>query len=85
MLLVALPLFSLTVWQYIETYTQHRSRDPARGDLVREIDDIRNGMLLNPIAHRQFGKRIAFLVVRDALMLLKWSLMALISRHLILP
>ncbi len=82
MLLVALPLFSLTVWQYIEIYTQHRSRDPAGDDIVREIDDIRNGILLNVIAHRQFGKRFAFLMVRNALMLLKWSLMALISRHL---
>ncbi len=85
MLLVAQPLFSLTVWQYIETYTQHRSRDPAGDDIVREIDDIRNGILLNVIAHRQFGKRFAFLMVRNALMLLKWSLMALISRHLTLP
>jgi HNH endonuclease len=85
MLLVALPLFSPTVWQYIETYTQHHSRDSARDDVVREIDNVRNGTLLNPVAHRQFGNRIAFLMVHNALMLLKRSLMALISRHLTLP
>jgi hypothetical protein len=63
MLLVALPLFSLTVWQYIETYTQHCSRDPARDDIVREIDNIRNGILLNKLAHYQLGNHIAFLMV----------------------
>jgi hypothetical protein len=55
MLLVALPLFSLTLWQYIETYTQHRSRDPARDDIVRKIDNIRNGTLLNKALSRHLN------------------------------
>lgn len=82
---VALNLFSLTVWQYIETYTQRRSRDPAENDIVYKIDNVRNGILLNPVAHRNFGTNIAFLIVRNALMLLDRSLMALTSRHLTLP
>ena len=82
---VALCVFLLTVWQYIETYTLHCSRDAANNDIVREIDDVRNGILLHQSAHRTLGKHIAFLVVRSALMLFDRSLVALISRHLTLP
>ena len=82
---VAPNLFSLTVWQYIATYTRRRSREPDRNDVVLEIDDVRNGILLNPMAHHTLGKDIAFLMVRNALILLNRSLMARISRHLTLP
>ncbi|KAN0092517.1 hypothetical protein V8E55_003301 [Tylopilus felleus] len=48
--------------EYIDTYTHRRSRDPDGNDIVSEIDDVRNGILLNAIAHRTLGKDIAFLM-----------------------
>ncbi|KAF8555632.1 hypothetical protein OG21DRAFT_1410629 [Imleria badia] len=48
--------------RYANTYTQRRNRDPAGNDIVYRIDDVRNGILLNPIAHSSFGKNIAFLM-----------------------
>ena len=81
---IALNLFPLTVRQYIETCTRRRSRDPAENDLVYKIDDVRNGILLNAISHRNSGRNVAFLIVRHASMLLDQSLM-LISRHPTLP
>ncbi|KAI9460008.1 hypothetical protein HD554DRAFT_2176781 [Boletus coccyginus] len=48
--------------EYIETYTQRRGRDPAGNDIVCQIDDVRNGILLNAIAHRHFGTNMAFLM-----------------------
>ncbi|KAI9456922.1 hypothetical protein HD554DRAFT_2042455 [Boletus coccyginus] len=48
--------------EYIESYTERRSRDPAGNDIVFEIDDVRNGILLNKIAHGTFGKKFAFLI-----------------------
>ncbi|KAF8880335.1 hypothetical protein CPB84DRAFT_1687646 [Gymnopilus junonius] len=47
--------------EYISLYTERRSRDPAGDDIVREIDSIRNGILLNAITHRVLGKNVAFL------------------------
>ncbi|KDR77129.1 hypothetical protein GALMADRAFT_1327451 [Galerina marginata CBS 339.88] len=46
---------------YISTYTQRRSRDPARADIVQDIDSVRNGLLLNNYSHRGLGRHIAFL------------------------
>ncbi|KAF8954832.1 hypothetical protein BDZ97DRAFT_1942203 [Flammula alnicola] len=47
---------------YISTYTQHRSRDHTRSDIIQEIDSIRNGLFLNSSAHRALGKDLAFLM-----------------------
>ncbi|KAF8883067.1 hypothetical protein CPB84DRAFT_1790331 [Gymnopilus junonius] len=47
--------------QYISTYTQRRSRDPAGGDLVQDIDSIRHGLFLNKFTHLAVGEHIAFL------------------------
>ncbi|KAG9317930.1 hypothetical protein JVU11DRAFT_2163 [Chiua virens] len=47
---------------YIAQYTSRQSRDRAGTDLVNEIDSVRNGILLNRIAHPNFGKHFAFLV-----------------------
>ena len=49
--------------QCIEQYTRHRSRDLMENDVVTDIDDVRNGILLNPVAHHTFGKDFAFLIV----------------------
>lgn len=47
---------------YISTYTQHRSRDPSGGDIIQDIDDVRNGLFLNTFSHRALGKDVAFLM-----------------------
>ncbi|CAA7269545.1 unnamed protein product [Cyclocybe aegerita] len=47
---------------YIETYTQRRSRDPTGGDIVREIESVRNGLFLNKFTHVALGTHIAFLM-----------------------
>ncbi|KAF8970114.1 hypothetical protein BDZ97DRAFT_1754124 [Flammula alnicola] len=44
----------------------HRSRDSARGDIIEDIDDIRNGLFLNKLLHVAFGKDLAFLVPNGA-------------------
>jgi hypothetical protein len=49
--------------QYITTYTQRRSRDRTGGDIVQDIDNIRNGLFLNRFTHTALGKNIAFLMV----------------------
>ncbi|KAF8954988.1 hypothetical protein BDZ97DRAFT_1861946 [Flammula alnicola] len=46
---------------YISTYTQRRSRDPNGGDLVQDIDSVRNGLLLNKFTHVGVGQHVAFL------------------------
>ncbi|PPQ85754.1 hypothetical protein CVT25_003071 [Psilocybe cyanescens] len=46
---------------YISIYTQRRSRDPARDDVIQDIDSIRNGLLLNKLTHLGVGEHIAFL------------------------
>ncbi|KAF8063516.1 hypothetical protein FPV67DRAFT_1421234 [Lyophyllum atratum] len=46
---------------YISTYTQRRSRDPAGGDLVQDIDSVQNGLFLNKLAHVGVGEHVAFL------------------------
>ncbi|KAF8063519.1 hypothetical protein FPV67DRAFT_1782997 [Lyophyllum atratum] len=46
---------------YITTYTQHRSRDPSGGDLVQDIDSVRNGLFLNKLTQVGVGKDVAFL------------------------
>ncbi|KAG9308030.1 hypothetical protein JVU11DRAFT_12682 [Chiua virens] len=45
---------------YIASYTQHRSR--VENDVVEEVDDVRNGILINSSAHKGFGKYTAFLM-----------------------
>ena len=51
--------------QYILNYTQHRSREPNRNDILSYIDDVRNGLFLNPLTHKALGKDVAFLKVCD--------------------
>ncbi|KDR76447.1 hypothetical protein GALMADRAFT_446224 [Galerina marginata CBS 339.88] len=46
---------------YISTFAEHRSRDPARGDLIQEIDSVRNGIFLNKLTHAVLGTHVAFL------------------------
>ncbi|EAU82801.2 hypothetical protein CC1G_11318 [Coprinopsis cinerea okayama7 len=46
---------------YIAMYTQHRNRDPTGGDIVEEIDSVRNGLFLNKFTHAVLGTHIAFL------------------------
>ncbi len=72
-------------WQYISTYTQHRSRDPIETDIVEDIDNVRNGLLLHNSIHRALGEHVAFLMVCDACMMSIRSLMVLVSRCLTLP
>ncbi|KZP11462.1 hypothetical protein FIBSPDRAFT_871378, partial [Athelia psychrophila] len=48
--------------EYIETYTKRRSRDPDEEDIIREIDNTRNGLFLNKSAHPALGRDLAFLV-----------------------
>ena len=55
--------------QYISTYTQRRSRDPTEADIVEDIDDVRNGLLLNKFTHAVLGEHIAFLKVCDPCMI----------------
>ena len=51
--------------QYIETFSMHRHREfSGEDDLVRNIDDVRNGLFLTPTAHRVLGSHLAFLKVR---------------------
>jgi len=55
--------------QYIENYTQRRTRDPARSDVIREIDSVQNGLFLWDILHTGLGlNKVAFLMVRAALL-----------------
>lgn len=49
--------------QYITTYTQRRSRDPTGGDIVQDIDSVRNGLFLNKFTNIVLGKDVAFLMV----------------------
>ncbi|KAF8062471.1 hypothetical protein FPV67DRAFT_1421605 [Lyophyllum atratum] len=46
---------------YISAYTQRRSGDPASGDLVQDIDSVRNGLFLNKFTHVGVGEHVAFL------------------------
>ncbi|TFK17470.1 hypothetical protein FA15DRAFT_577254, partial [Coprinopsis marcescibilis] len=46
---------------YITTFTQRRSRDPNGEDIVRDIDNIRNGLFLNKYTHAVLGTDVAFL------------------------
>jgi hypothetical protein len=49
--------------QYITTYTQSRSRDRTGGDIVQDIDNVRNGLFLDKFTHTVVGKDVAFLMV----------------------
>ena len=49
--------------QYITTYTQRRSRDRTGGDIIQDIDNIRNGLFLNKLTHTALDKHVAFLMV----------------------
>ncbi|PPQ72951.1 hypothetical protein CVT26_014525, partial [Gymnopilus dilepis] len=46
---------------YISTYSRRRSRDPSGGDVIDEIDSVKNGLLLNFFTHKGLGKHVAFL------------------------
>jgi len=47
---------------YIEAFTSHRRRDSSGDDdIVRDIDDVRNGIFLNASLHRVLGEYITFL------------------------
>ncbi|KAG9310796.1 hypothetical protein JVU11DRAFT_8648 [Chiua virens] len=46
--------------EYIETYTLHRSRDPV--DVVVDIDNTRNGILVNKALHPHLGTNVAVLM-----------------------
>ena len=51
--------------QYIETFSIHRRREPSgEDDLVRNIDDVRNGLFVNASLHRVLGSYFAILKVR---------------------
>ncbi|KAG9310088.1 hypothetical protein JVU11DRAFT_9697 [Chiua virens] len=45
---------------YIANYTRHRSR--VENDVIEDIDDVRNGILINSTAHHSFGRHTAFLM-----------------------
>jgi len=47
---------------YITTYTRRCSRDPSGGDIVADIDSVRNGLFLNKLTHGPLGIDVAFLV-----------------------
>jgi hypothetical protein len=49
--------------QSITTYTQRRTRDRTGGDIVQDIDSVRNGLFLNKFTHVGLGKDVAFLMV----------------------
>jgi hypothetical protein len=52
-------------WQYIEAFSTHRRRDSnGDDDIARDIDDVRNGVLLESGLRRVLGKHLAFLKVR---------------------
>jgi len=49
----------------METYTRRRSRDLAGGDIILEIDSVRNGLFLYHPLHAAMGDNVvAFLMVR---------------------
>jgi hypothetical protein len=51
--------------QYIETFSIHRRRESSgEDDLVRNIDDVRNGLFLMVNVHRALGNHLAILKVR---------------------
>ncbi|KAF8886439.1 hypothetical protein CPB84DRAFT_1837807 [Gymnopilus junonius] len=47
---------------YISVYTERRSRDNDKRDIISDIDDIRNGLFLTYAAHVVLGRNLAFLV-----------------------
>ncbi|KAG6810064.1 hypothetical protein H0H92_013520 [Tricholoma furcatifolium] len=47
--------------EYIADYTRRRSREPTGGDIIQDIDSVRNGLLLNAFTHRSLGTNVAFL------------------------
>lgn len=72
-------LISLT-WQwsqYISMYTQHRSRDPTRNDVVQNINSVQNGLFLNKFTHPVVGQHVGFLVVCDTCMMPNQILIAI--------
>ena len=66
LLLLSFHRCSPSQWrQYISIYTERRSRDPAGGDLIQDIDNVRNGLFLNKLTHVGVGEDVAFLPVRS--------------------
>ncbi|KAH9055159.1 hypothetical protein EDB83DRAFT_1111029 [Lactarius deliciosus] len=51
-----------TPQQYISNFTRHRGRGDNEDDVITDIDDIRNGILLNKAAHGILGENLAFLM-----------------------
>ncbi|KAF9473591.1 hypothetical protein BDN70DRAFT_885678 [Pholiota conissans] len=41
--------------QYINTFTERRSRDPEQRDVINSRSDVRNGLLMSPLLHRMLG------------------------------
>ena len=57
--------YTLTLVQkYIEALTKGRSRDGDGDGVIYDIDDIRNGLFVNVLAHRHLGRNVAILKVR---------------------
>ncbi|KAH9027283.1 hypothetical protein EDB84DRAFT_1608777 [Lactarius hengduanensis] len=48
--------------KYILNFTRHCERGDKGDDIITDIDSVRNGILLNKVAHRTLGKNLAFLM-----------------------
>ncbi|KAH9026840.1 hypothetical protein EDB85DRAFT_1978191 [Lactarius pseudohatsudake] len=48
--------------EYISNFTRRRGRGDNKDDVITDIDDVRNGILLNMAAHRILGQNLAFLM-----------------------
>ena len=64
-LLYGVTLLTIHRRQYIEMFSMHRRRDPCGddNDILRDIDDVRNGLFLTACLHRVLGISLAFLKV----------------------
>jgi hypothetical protein len=52
-------------WQYIETFATHRRRESSGDDdMVRDFDEVRNGLFVDSTIHCVLGRHLAFLKVR---------------------
>ncbi|KAH9026847.1 hypothetical protein EDB85DRAFT_159729 [Lactarius pseudohatsudake] len=65
--------------KYILNFTRHCERGDKGDDIITDIDSIRNGILLNKVAHRTLGKNLAFLMVCGACMIPHQSLIVSIQ------
>ncbi|KAI9462317.1 hypothetical protein BJY52DRAFT_1415142 [Lactarius psammicola] len=53
--------------EYISTHTQHRSRDTNGGDIIKDIDSIRNGLFLNKIVHERLDEDLTLVTPNFAM------------------